>query len=244
MKPDTSTAVRGLELLWGATERPSRGPKQGLTSDAVVRAAIELADADGLAALSMRKVAERLGVGAMTLYTYVPAKDELVALMVDAALGERPVPVGEGWRELLASVARGLWELYLRHPWLLAASSERTPIGPNALVNYERELSTLSGTGLDSTAMVSVISLVAGYVAGAARSAVQVIEEERRTGQTREEWWHQTSPVLDRLIDYASYPTVVSVADADSHAHGPAENFAFGLERVLDGIEALIATRR
>lgn len=243
MKPEISS-TRGLELLWGATEPASRGPKQGLTIGAIVRAAIELADADGAAALSMRKVAERLGVGAMTLYTYVPAKDELVALMVDAAYGERPEPVGEGWRERLASVARGAWDGYLRHPWLLAATSERTPIGPNSMLNYERELSTLAGTGLDSTAMVSVISLVLGYVAGAARAAVQVIEEERRTGQTREEWWHQTSPVLSRLIDYEKYPTVLSVSDAASHAFGPAEHFAFGLERVMDGIAALIASAR
>lgn len=244
MKPDTTAAARGLELLWGATEPASRGPKQGLTIHAVVRAAIELADTDGLGALSMRKVAERLGVGAMTLYTYVPAKDELVALMVDAVYGERAVPEGDGWRELLASVARGAWDIYLRHPWLLAATSERTPIGPNTMINYERDLSALSGTGLDSTAMVAVVGLVGGYVAGAARAAVQVIEEERRTGQSREDWWHQTAPVLDRLIDYERYPTVVSVSDAVSHAYGPAENFAFGLERVLDGIAALIASTR
>ncbi|MEV0644219.1 TetR/AcrR family transcriptional regulator [Phytomonospora sp. NPDC050363] len=248
MKSDEShkaTSVRTLELLWGVHERSSRGPKQGLTIEAIVRAAIELADAEGLSALSMRKVAERLGVGAMTLYTYVPGKDELIGLMIDAVQAERPArrDSAEGWREKLEQVARDNWDLCHRHMWLVQAGSERNPVGPHSMDVYEDELACVSGIGLTPGEMVQVLSLMSGYVDGAARAAVQVIQEERRTGLTREQWWEQISPAFDKFIDYERYPTVLSTGDAESHAHGPRENFEFGLARVLDGIEVLIKAR-
>lgn len=241
-----SAQARALALLWGAQDKPSRGPKQGLSIDAIVRAAVELADADGLAALSMRKVADKLGVGAMTLYTYVPGKDELVGLMVDAVQRERADTrtLDGGWREKLEAVARDLWDICHRHMWLLQAGSERTPIGPNTMEAYESELAAVADAGLTTSEMVSVVSLVTGYVHGAVRASVQVIQEERRTGMTREEWWRETGPLLDKYIDYSRYPIVTSTGDAEAHADGPAEVFEFGLARVLDGIEVLISSRR
>lgn len=249
MKSDESpkaTSVRTLELMWGVQERSSRGPKQGLTITAIVRAAIDLADAEGLAALSMRKVAEKLGVGAMTLYTYVPGKDELIALMIDAVQAERPDRRhAEGdWRAKLELVARDMWDLCHRHMWLVHVASERNPVGPGTMDAYESELSAVAGIDLSPSEMVSVISLVTGYVDSAARSAVQVIQEEKRTGLTRDQWWEQIGPLFDRFIDYERYPTVMSTGEAESHADGPAEVFAFGLQRVLDGVEVLIASRR
>ncbi|MCA1656013.1 MAG: TetR/AcrR family transcriptional regulator, partial [Pseudonocardiaceae bacterium] len=103
--------IRSMQLMWGDGPAPrSRGPKQGLTVDRIVRAGIEIADADGLAALSMRRVAERLGVGTMSLYTYVPAKAELVDVMYDRAVGTvDPPEVTGGWREKLSAEAWSTW---------------------------------------------------------------------------------------------------------------------------------------
>src|SRR5262245_64029270 len=123
---------QSIDLLWGTARPPSRGPKPGLTTQQIVAAAIAVADAEGLAALSMRRVAEHLGVGAMSLYTYVPGKAELIDLMVDAVYGELPgsADVDGGWRERLEGVARANWALYRRHPWMLQVASVRPALGP------------------------------------------------------------------------------------------------------------------
>jgi AcrR family transcriptional regulator len=111
--------ARTLALLWGRDPARSRGRKPGLTVRGIARAAIEVADAHGLDALSMRRVAERLGVGTMSLYTYVPGKAELIDVMLDAVHGEIsavPAPGGD-WREKLEHVAQANWDLAQRHPW-------------------------------------------------------------------------------------------------------------------------------
>src|SRR5919112_1260440 len=108
--------TRTMALLWGAQKNPSRGPKPSLSVEQIVRTAIELADTDGVAALSMRRLADGLGVSTMSLYTYVPSKAELIDVMLDAVLGEA---VGTyegawGWTEKLEVVARENWALYHR----------------------------------------------------------------------------------------------------------------------------------
>ena len=115
---------RSLELLWGTGQESTRGPKPGLAVVDIVASAIELADTDGLAALSMRKVAERLGRSVMTLYTYVPGKAELLDLMLDTTLGELPTTyaLDHGWRAAVEASARDGWDFYERHPWVLQVS--------------------------------------------------------------------------------------------------------------------------
>ena len=132
---------RTLRLLWRDTAEPARGPQPGLSVDRVVAAAVAVADAEGLAAVSMRRVAQRLEVGTMTLYTYVPGKAELVALMQDAVYAEVVAPVqGADWRARLWRVAWNNWELYHRHPWLLEAVTGRPLLGPNETAKYDAEL--------------------------------------------------------------------------------------------------------
>jgi AcrR family transcriptional regulator len=112
--------AKSLELLWGLQARPTRGPKPALTVAAVVEAAVRIADTEGLAAMSMRRVADELGVGAMTLYRYVPGKGELLDVMLDSVYAELPLRRIEGdWRAKLEEVARENRELCLRHPWTL-----------------------------------------------------------------------------------------------------------------------------
>lgn len=219
-----------------------------MSVEKVVRVAIEVADAEGLEALSMRRVAKRLGVSTMSLYTYVPAKAELVDVMLDAVMGEAGEAAGGSWREKLEAVARTNWELYHRHPWMLhVAAMGRPPLGPNVIAKYDRELGAVDRIGLTDVEMDSVLTLVLGYVQGAARSAVEASQAERRTGRTDEEWWAANAPLLEKVFDADRYPTAARVGAAagaaNQAAYDPDQAFEFGLRRVLDGIEVLVQER-
>ncbi|MBB5777990.1 TetR/AcrR family transcriptional regulator [Nonomuraea jabiensis] len=241
--------ARSLALLWRTSERASRKGKPELSVGRIVRAAIEVADAEGLQALSMRRVAERLGVGTMSLYTYVPGKPELFDVMLDTVYGEtaRPEDVPGGWRGRLEQIARENWALYLRHPWMLQVAASRPVLGPNVTAKYDYELRAVDGIGLTDLEMDSVITLVTGFVHGAARGAVEAAQAESLTGMTDEQWWAAHAPFLSRITDVARYPTAARVGQAAGEAlnaaYSPEHAFEFGLQRVLDGIEALISRR-
>jgi AcrR family transcriptional regulator len=247
--------ARSLALLWRSDLPAARRGRSELGVDAIVRAAVELADADGLAALSMRRVAERLGVGTMSLYTHVPGKAELLDLMLDTAYGELPVSeqsvsggpaTGDppGWRDRLAAMARANWALYQRHPWLLQVATSRPPLGPHATAKYERELAAVEGLGLTDVEMDSVVTLVNSYVHGAARGAVDAAEAARRTGVSDEQWWSAHAPLLARVLDPRRFPVATrvgaAVGDQFQTAYQPDHAFEFGLARVLDGVSALL----
>jgi AcrR family transcriptional regulator len=241
---------RSMELLWGVQERPRRGPRPRLTVEEITFAAIEVADTEGLAALSMRRVAERLGIAAMSLYTYVPGKAELLDLMLDTVSAEtaRPADVPGGWRGRLEQVARQNWELYRRHPWMVHIAPGRPVLGPNMLAKYDYELGAVEGTGLTDVEMDSVLTLVLGHVAGTARGVVDAAEAERRTGMTDAQWWEAHAPLLEQVFDAARFPTAARVGAAAGEAlqaaYDPEHAFEFGLRRVLDGVGVLVASRR
>ncbi|WP_113700545.1 TetR/AcrR family transcriptional regulator [Nonomuraea lactucae] len=241
--------ARSLALLWRTSERASRKGKPDLSVDRIVRAAIEVADAEGLQALSMRRVAEKLGVGTMSLYTYVPGKPELLDVMLDTVYAEtaKPDDAPGGWRERLNLIARENWSLYRRHPWLLQVATSRPVLGPNVTAKYDYELRAVDGIGLTDVEMDSVITLVAGFVHGTARGAVEASQAESRTGMTDEQWWSAHAPFLGRIADASRYPTASRVGQAAGEAFGGAYSadhaFEFGLERLLDGIETLVRRR-
>ena len=240
--------ARSMALLWGS-DRParSRGRQPTLTIRQITAAAIEVADADGLDALSMRRVAERLGVGTMSLYSYVPGKAELIDLMLDTIYLETssdPDP-GASWRDRLEHVARDNWDRARRHPWMLQiAATSRPPLGPGLVAKYERELETIDGLGLGDIEMDAVIALINDYVQGAARGAVDAIGVQQATGIDDETWWAAAAPWLSQVFDPRRYPVAARVgAAAGEHhraAYNPAHAFEFGLQRVLDGIGTLI----
>jgi AcrR family transcriptional regulator len=242
--------ARSLALLWRTGERPTRGRKAELSVDRIVQAAIEVADADGLAALSMRRVAERLGVGTMSLYTHVPGKAELLDVMLDTVLGEtaRLEEVPGGWRARLEQIARENWALFHRHPWMLQIATARPPLGPNVTAKYDYELRAIDGIGLTDVEMDSVLSLVLGHAAGAARSAIEAAQVARLSGESDRQWWEARAPLLDRIFDARRFPTAARVGQAAGEAYGAASDpehaFEFGLQRVLDGIEALVEARQ
>lgn len=237
---------RSLELLWRTGAQPTRGPKPKLDLDRIVRVAIELADDEGFTPLSMRKVAERLGVGTMSLYTYVPGKSELLDLMIDATA--MPSAAADGtWRERVERIAREGWDRYHRHPWLLEITTVRPVLGPNVIARYEHELQAIEGIGLTDVEMDAVVSLIAGHVEGAARRSLEVALAERRTGVSDQEWWDARAPFLERVFEPERFPTAarVGAAAGEEHnaAYAPQHAFDFGLQRILDGIQTLVEAR-
>ncbi|HCT81701.1 MAG TPA: TetR family transcriptional regulator [Micromonosporaceae bacterium] len=242
----TGDPARSMALLWGIQDKPKRGPKPKLTVEQIARAAIELADAEGLEAVSMRRLAERLGgVTAMSLYTYIPGKGELLDLMLDTVLGEMTAPIeGDDWRYRLEQVARQGRDHYLRHPWLLQIAIARPVLGPNLIARYDRDLTAIEGLGLSDIEMDLIITMVGNYVHGAARGAIDAAQAEKHTGMTDDQWWEAHSPLLEKVWDGKSYPVATRVGETAGQEYGagdPERSFEFGLQRLLDGVSALIA---
>jgi AcrR family transcriptional regulator len=237
---------RTIDLLWGV-HRPRRGPKPSLSGDQVVTTAIELADRDGLAGLSMRRLAEELGITAMSLYGYVPSKAELLDVMADRAYAEIPARGRPAlpWQATLTALAERHWALLLSHPWLLQIAASRPLLGPSLTAFYDAELAAVDGLGLTDVDMDLIVSLLDDYVRGAARGAVEAAEAHARTGVSDQQWWEIYGPLLAEVLDPARYPTAVRVGAAAGAeygaAHDPSRSFRFGLQRIIDGIEAFIA---
>ncbi len=241
---------RTIELLWGVQGPPRRGPKPKLTVAEVVRAAIALADAESLEAVTIRRAAEHLGVSPMTLYTYVASRAELLDLMIDHVHGELTAPdPGLEWRDALTAIAEDAWAMYHRHPWLLQITTSRPPLGPHTFAKFELALRAIDGIGLGDLEMDAVVALVEGFVLGSARGSVDAARLVRTSGMTDAQWWERSAPVLAGIpaADPSHYPLASRVGTAAGETHGaaadPAFNFRFGLARVLDGIEALVRTR-
>jgi len=243
--------ARSLALLWGSHTRAGRS---GLTLAAIIEAAIAIADAEGLDAVSMRRVAERLNVGAMSLYTHVPGKGELTDLMFDTVAGELYADVDEpsrqpgGWQEALRFIARRNWELYGRHPWLLQVNPARPVMGPHVSRNYEAELRPLDGIGLTDIEMDDTLALVLSHVSSVARSRLLQHSAQQESGQPDLEWWVATAPVLETVMSGQHFPVAARVGQAAGMAHqavtNPEHALAFGLDRILDGVDVLMTRRR
>ncbi|WP_067436623.1 TetR/AcrR family transcriptional regulator [Nocardioides jensenii] len=240
---------RTLALLWGEpTETPKRkGPPRSVTVDQVVGAALGLADEHGLAAITMRAVAERVGVSAMSVYTYVPGKPELLDLMVDACYaGMTRTPWGRrGWRSRLAAIADTNRELLVAHPWLTeVAALSRPPLGPGVMAKYEHELAAFDNTGLSDVDIDAALTYLLGFVQAHCRSAHDAARATTDTAMSDAEWWAANQAVLARAFDAESYPRAVRIGSAAGGAQGSAwaadRAWEFGLARTLDGLAALI----
>jgi AcrR family transcriptional regulator len=233
-----------LALMWGHDD-PSvrRGPKPRLTLDAIVDRAIAIADAEGLDAVSMRRVAADLGVGTMSLYRYVPAKEELLDLMLErVTVIDEDAGLGDEWRPAMASMGHRLWEHYTVHPWLPLVDQTRPLLGPNAVHSFEVALAALASTGLSGQEKVGVISAVDAVVQSAARTFNAAESAERTTGVGHEEFWKAQEPLLSAAMESGRYPHMASL-DEDAFDMDGHDYFEFCLERLLDGIEVLVDRR-
>jgi AcrR family transcriptional regulator len=244
-------AARTMALLWGDAPTGRRGPKPRLDLEAIVATALALADAEGLERVSMRQVADAMGVPTMSLYTYVPRKAELLELMVDRAVADQPLPrPGPDWRADLDGHARSSWELYRRRPWLLGIATSRTVFGPHVIARYDAALGLVASLGLPPHDQVAVVSLVEGYVRGAARTVAEAEAATAGTGRTEADWWEERAPLLDERLATGHYPHLLAVAAAGSFdqdqesvdytVQQALDEFAFGLDRILDGIAVLV----
>jgi AcrR family transcriptional regulator len=242
--PDDATQLPpGLDLLWGRRERGKRGPKPGLSIEAIVETAIELADAEGLAAVSMARVAKELGFTTMSLYRYVASKDELLQLMWNAsAQGAEALELeGDGWRERLRGWALVQREMLDRHSWITEMPMATPPLAPNSLTFVERGLEALDDTGLADQDKLRVIGLISSYTLSESRMAHEAARAAAATDAPTT-WTFES--LLRELVDEEGYPRLHRLAAAATASEpGPddeQQEFLFGLERILDGVAALI----
>ncbi|WP_329559674.1 TetR/AcrR family transcriptional regulator [Streptomyces uncialis] len=234
---------RTLELLWEPERRPTRGPKPTLSVERIVLAAIEVADAEGIDAVSMRRLSTELGTGTMSLYRYLPGKAELLDLMLDRVQkpSEEPTALGTTWREAVEILARETFALYRRHPWLLQINQARPVLGPATLDGMEKMLALIRPMGLSDPELLSVLIMVDGYVSGVARSHAHEIEATEQTGRTDTEFWTEQGPYLDQVMRSGRYPMMASLSP---DTFGPGfDHFEFGLQRILAGLDTLVAAR-
>ncbi|ADI11045.1 putative transcriptional regulator, GntR family protein [Streptomyces bingchenggensis BCW-1] len=241
-----ATATKALTTL--RLDGLVEGPEHELTRERIVRAAIEIADSEGLAALSMRGVAARLGVAAMSPYRHVGSKEDLVLLMADTAFGEKSYPADPptGWRPRLELAARTLWALYRNHPWLTQTGPLTRPLLlPNLMVHAEWVLATLDGHGLDPTTVLDLHVLLYSYVQGIAASLEQEAQAEAATGLSEDEWMDRQSQALQAITTSPRYPTFTRITASLPNGYDLRldELFEFGLGPLLDGIAGIIEDR-
>jgi AcrR family transcriptional regulator len=238
-----------IEAAWGVRRRPHKGPRPALSLERIVAAAVRVAAADGLQAVSMGRVAGELGASTMSLYRYVAAKDELLALMADLTFEAPPARRGpqESWRDGLSRWAWTELGVYRRNPWVLRIPISGPPVTPNAMAWLERGLDCLRDTGLREDEKLSVILLLTGFVRNQATLQADIAAAQAAGATPPDpEMMRSYSRLLARLTDPERFPALHAVIAAgvfDEPDDGD-DDFVFGLERVLDGIETLIDRRR
>lgn len=246
-EPQLPSAVA---LLWGLRPAPRRGRVPGLSLDAITAAAVRVADAEGLAAVSMARVAAELGSAPMSLYRYVASKDELLLLMSDAALEEPPELAGESWREQLTAWAFAVLAVIRRHAWYRDIPVSGPPVGPRNLAWFDRALAALAGTGLPEGEKVLVISGLMPLVHGQARLAADLAAGYAASPESFDSAY---GTALARVLDPVRFPALTRAVLGGAFDPPPGTEeagfddfdpeFAFALDCYLDGVERYIADR-
>ncbi|MGW0245883.1 TetR/AcrR family transcriptional regulator [Nocardia goodfellowii] len=241
--------ARTLELLWRVPGKPARGPKQRSSIDAVVRAAIEIADEAGLEALTMRAVAAKLGLTPMATYTYIPGKAELVDLMLDTVYQQMTrTDLSElDWRARVTAVAEENRALLARHPWVAYLPTTRPPLGPGLAAKYDHELRAFERIGLNDVEMDAALTHLLGFVTAVARISIDTARAAADSAMSDHQWWERAAPLLEQVFDSERYPVAARVGAAAGQNHDAAYSadhaWKFGLMVVLDGLETLLIER-
>jgi DNA-binding transcriptional regulator YhcF (GntR family) len=238
--PGSGTVVRSAGAL---PQRTTAAPE--LTRDRIVRAAIAVADAEGIAALSMRRVATALGVATMSLYRHVPAKDELSLLMVDTVFGDFPFPDRRpsNWRTSVEAAGRLMWTVFRRHPWAAELLSLTRPqLLPNLLDYTEWTLGPLTALGLDTDTVLCFHLTLFGHVRSTAMNLHAENQAEQDTGLTADEWIETQEPELRSLLRSGRYPAFEFITSQEFDLDLD-RLFEFGMRRLLDGFEVLLRQR-
>jgi len=226
---------RALEILW--RDQPPARRTRGLSRERIVAAAIELVEAEGLGALSMARLAERLSCGTMSLYRHVANKDELLTFMLSTA--PDPPPVADDpsdWRGALSDWAAGLWDVYHRHPWVLQTAASGPPLDPGQLAWLDAGLAALDATGLTERDKLAAVMAVLHYVRGAAALDIEAAVEGP-----------DYPALLRRLLDDDRFPALAAAVAAgvfDDADNDHLADFRSGLRQLLDGIGAKVRPNR
>ncbi|MFI9560698.1 TetR/AcrR family transcriptional regulator [Nonomuraea endophytica] len=239
-------AYRARQSVVVAPVREQRG-EAGLSRELIVRTAVRIADADGLESLSMRHVANALGVKVMSLYNYFAGKDELIDLMVEAVFADgldSGPPVRGGWRAELEAAARWEWEIYSAHPWLLEViATVRPPLVPSLLARFERGLGAFDGLGLDPVITHHLYLGVSGLVQGLALLRVSEIAAGRRGGGiSLGQWRAVTVPAVYEKLGAGRYPRQSALRDSPDVVADLEEIFTINLRIMLDGLAGFVET--
>ena len=242
---DGTAGIPGdVAAAWGVRERPHKGPKPALSLARIVDAAVQVADTEGLDAVSMGRVAAELGAAPMSLYRHVSAKEELLRLMVDAAWGDSPGPLapGETWRDGLSRWAWAMRACARRHPWVVRIPISGLPILPREIAWFENALACLAGTGLTEARKASVIMLLSGYVRNLATTEADIAAAVQASGLAPDEWMASYPRMLSRLTDPQRFPALAAfiAAGVFDVYDDPDDEFIFGLNRILDGVAVLV----
>ncbi len=233
---------RGIALAWGVAANPQRGPKREMSVEKIVDAAVELADAEGIGAVSMAAVAARLGFTPMSLYRYVTAKDDLLLLMQEEATGLPPASHLEvdGWRGRMLALYEAQVLLYLRHPWMLSLPIAGSPITPNSSAWLDAGLASLEETPLSADERMAVALAVTGHARWCGIVQAGYTEESRRSGITADEVAAREAALFDRVITAEEFPALRRAIEDDVFLSA-ADPFRFAVERTLDGVAGYIA---
>ncbi|QYC44620.1 hypothetical protein Nocox_35305 [Nonomuraea coxensis DSM 45129] len=228
--------------IWMRPERPARGPRPAYSRAQITEAAVRIADAEGLEAATMRRIAAEIGAGAMSLYRYVPSRDDLVELMADRVMGEIDVtgmPSGD-WRADLTRYAEGLRAMWLRHPWIAAVRRSLPSFGPNQLLLVERLMGVLDAfVPIDQN--LTLVAMLNGYVEGTVREEISVAGEFGRSGLSESEWMARSGPYVERLVKSGDYPIFAKIVMEARRPHlSRDDQFRHGLRHVLDCMAAAL----
>lgn len=219
---------------------PTEDTGAALTVDRVVRAAIELADREGGTGPSMRRTAAELGVGVMSLYRYVPGKEELGGLMIDAVFGDHPLPEPgpPGWRAKLELSAHQEWDIYREHPWVpqLFAITTRPPVAPRMMGYTDWRIRAVANLGLDFPTMVRIAIMISTHT----QSAAYPLARERYASDTREQWMDATSSKVQETLASGKLPMIARFDTDAFDASQPQSIFDFGLRCLLDGVAKIV----
>ena len=236
-----------MSAAWGLKTGSPRPRKHGLSLPRIVEAGIRVAASDGLAAVSMSRVASELGAATMSLYRHLSAKDELLAHMVDTAFADAPPAFGPGdtWRAGLAHWAALHLAVLRRHPWLVRVPISGPPLMPNQVLWFERGIACLRDTQLAEAEKPSVLLLVNGFVRNQATLEADLMLAARTSGIAPDQVGASYSDLLARLTDAARFPAIHALLAARVFVGDGAieDDFQFGLDRILDGIAVLIRAR-
>ncbi|QFU88003.1 TetR/AcrR family transcriptional regulator [Amycolatopsis sp. YIM 10] len=224
--------------IWMRPEWSGRGPKPTYSRAQIADTAVRLADADGIEALSMRKVAAELGTGAMTIYRYVPNKEELLELMIDQCFAGAELPPRTGsWRADISELMRGHRATLLRHPWLSRMTVSRSSAGPNMLRRMEFGMSILDGLGLGTGQVLETFLVLAAWVSGSTDAELAEREARRRSGVDRDAAHAAIAPYVEQVVGSGAYPYFERTV-REARFRNPEERFESALKLILDGIEA------